>query len=343
MSDPDPLVAEFLAESRQNLDRLERDVRRLERTPGDRQLLAGVFRTVHTLKGSCGFLGYGRLEAVTHVSESLLSRLRDGDLSATPEVAAALLGLATAIRGQLARIEATGRDGAGVTQWINRMDRLAHLPPAPARPPEPDDLVPLVLAVDSPPPRMTDRLVPIGTVWDRLPRLVRDLAAQCGKQVRLEASGRETEFDQAVIEAIRDPLTHLVRNAVGHGIEPPAVRAAVGKPIEGCIFLRAAKEWGWATVELADDGGGIDLGRVRAVAVARGLIAVDRAARLADRELAQLVFLPGLSTAPAVTRVSGRGVGMDVVRANVERLGGTVELATRPGEGTAVRIRVPVR
>ncbi len=189
---------------------------------------------------------------------------------------------------------------------------------------------------------MKTRMQPIGNVWNKLPRVVRDLAQTCGKQVRLEMEGRDTELDKTVLEAIKDPLTHLVRNSVDHGIETAEERIAAGKPAEGTLLLRAFHESGLVNIEITDDGSGIDVEKVRAKAVERGVVAVDQAARMGDREVMNLIFQPGFSTAEKVTNVSGRGVGMDVVKTNIEKIGGTVDVQSRVGEGTTLRIKIPL-
>ncbi|MDY3554192.1 chemotaxis protein CheW [Gemmata sp. JC717] len=410
------IVREFLVESHESLAQLDRDLVTLEREPGDRETLARVFRTVHTVKGSAGFLGLTKLEAVSHAGESVLSRVRSGDLEFTPEIATALLGTVDAVRHVLAALEASGgtsEGGGDFSATIQTAERL--LPPrrtapgptpsparsasgAPAAPPKPrpadvaaprtsavsdsnvrvdvkllDHLMTLVgelvLArnqlVQSPGPHedpgfpgtvqrldlittelqqgvMKTRMQPVANVWAKLPRVVRDLAAACGKQVRLDMEGTDTELDRTIVEAVRDPLTHLVRNAVDHGIEPPEVRAARGKPAEGQLLLRAYQESGKVVIEITDDGGGIDPARVRDKALAARAVAPEDAARMSDAELLDLIFLPGLSTAGAVTRLSGRGVGMDVVRTHVERIGGLVEVNSRLGHGTTVRLRIPL-
>jgi two-component system chemotaxis sensor kinase CheA len=398
------VVREFLIESRENLDQLDRDLVALEQNPRSREALGSVFRTIHTIKGTCGFLGFGRLEAVTHAGESLLSRLRDGTLALTPEIAAGLLELVDAVRAMLACIEATGTDGdADYAALLGRLAGLCAAEPPPAPPPAappptpaaPDDAarrnrasVDPTIRVDV---RLLDRLMnlvgelvlarnqllqirgartepalaaaaqrldaittalqegvtkarmqPIGGLWGKLPRVVRDLAVACGKQVRVAMEGRETELDKTVIEAIKDPFVHLVRNAIDHGIEAPAARLAAGKPAEGCLTLRAFHEGGQVHLEIADDGAGIDTNRIRTKAVAQGLVGAEQAARLGERELIELIFLPGFSTAERVTRISGRGVGMDVVRSNIEKIGGTLEVATELGRGTTFRIRIPL-
>ena len=189
---------------------------------------------------------------------------------------------------------------------------------------------------------MKTRMQPIDTVWSRFPRAVRDLAMACGKQVALEMEGRDTELDRSIIESVRDPLTHLVRNAIDHGIERPEERCAVGKPAEGRLLLRAFHEGGRVNIEVTDDGAGVDLARVRAKAFSRGMVSEDQLASMSERDILELLFLPGFSTAETPTNVSGRGVGMDVVKTNVERIGGTIEVASSPGHGTSVKIKIPL-
>lgn len=189
---------------------------------------------------------------------------------------------------------------------------------------------------------MKTRMQPIGTIWNKFPRVVRDLAASCGKRVRLEMEGEQTELDRTLIEAIKDPLTHLVRNSVDHGIEKPEARLAAQKPAEGCLRLRAFHEGGQVNIEIADDGGGLNADRIRQKAVDNGIIGSEQASRMSERELFQLIFLPGFSTAAAVTNVSGRGVGMDVVRTNIERIGGTIDLSSTRGVGTTMMLKIPL-
>jgi two-component system chemotaxis sensor kinase CheA len=189
---------------------------------------------------------------------------------------------------------------------------------------------------------MKARMQPIDAIFSRLPRVARDAAQALGKQARLVTSGQDTELDKALLEAIKDPLTHVVRNAVDHGLEPPEGRTAAGKPAEGTVAVRAFQEGSQVVVEVEDDGRGVDVQRVRAKAVQNGLVAAEAAAQLADAEVYELLFRPGFSTAEKVTAISGRGVGMDVVRTNIERIGGTVQLLSRPGRGSLVRMRVPL-
>ncbi len=189
---------------------------------------------------------------------------------------------------------------------------------------------------------MKTRMQPIGSVWSKFPRIVRDLAVACGKQVRLDLLGRDTELDRTVLEAIRDPLTHIVRNSVDHGIEGPADRRAKNKPEVGTIAFRAFHEGGMVNIEVTDDGRGIDPEKLRDKAIERGLVTPERAARLSDREAMLLLFLPGFSTAKEVTNISGRGVGMDVVKTGVEKIGGTIDIQSRIGEGTSIKVKIPL-
>ena len=189
---------------------------------------------------------------------------------------------------------------------------------------------------------MTTRMQPISGAWAKLPRLVRDLASDLGKSIELTTSGADTELDRQVLELIKDPLTHMIRNAADHGLETPADRLAAGKPATGRISLSARHEGGAIVVEMADDGRGLNAERIRAKAVANGLVSAAQAAAMSDAEARQLIFLPGFSTAETVTSVSGRGVGMDVVRTNIEKIGGVIELTSVEGQGTRFVIRIPL-
>ena len=452
----DEIAQEFLIESYENLDELDRALVALERDPGSRDLLASVFRTIHTIKGTSGFLAFNRLETVTHVGENVLSRLRDGHLELTPTIAGCLLQMVDVVRALLASIERTGVEDAIDTTAVEAALAACLLPPvAPAPAPPSNDsqvsetvvevieelaapqavptitessqsqpasrapevhaesvpMIEAIPAVDIAPAvedegtgkrsaadstirvdvglldqlmRMVGELVltrnqvvqyvgslqhadlhrasqrlnliatelqegvmktrmqPIDQVWAKLPRIVRDLGTQCGKQVRLVMEGRETELDRTLLEAVKDPLTHLVRNAIDHGLESPEARVAAGKQAEGTLSLRAYHEGGQVVVEVTDDGAGINGDRVRAKALERGIVTVDQLAKMSQREINDLIFRPGFSTAEAVTNVSGRGVGMDVVRTNIEKIGGAVDVTSELGSGTTVRVRIPL-
>jgi len=467
----DELTREFLIESQEGLDRMERCLTDLETRPHDTALLAEIFRSVHTIKGTTGFLGFKRLEKLAHAGENLLGLLREGKLTADTPTTTGLLQLLDGLRSILKTIEAEESEGTGEDE--NLIALLVELQtPAPAKPvapaqvappPQAPAAVPVVAMapaaaspvsagsavvpapvvppagvamvapepVEAPKPAMTAaarvaadvekaaaeaeiggakprvvgvaaaestlrvdvtllnrmmnlvgelvltrnqvlqataadpnmtllsrrldmvtadlresvmkaRMQPVSNIFSKMPRIVRDLSQALGRKVRLQMEGQDTELDKSLLEAIKDPLTHAVRNSLDHGIEPPDVRQAAGKDPEGTLTLRAAQEGSHVIIEVCDDGAGISVDKVRAKAVERGLISADRAASLAERELLQLIFLPGFSTAAAVTNVSGRGVGMDVVRTNVEKIGGKVEIDSRTGKGTTLRLRIPL-
>lgn len=363
----DELVREFLAESAENLVLLEARLAELARDPDSGQLLASAFRTLHTIKGNGGCLAFSRVEELAHAGEALLARLRDRRLALTPQVSGALRQLTDALSVLLGSIAASGSDtGPDIGRALAAVRAAAATDPGPAEPmlflDEPVLLLdePTILTSErakpatvcqpaspatrrSPaePPAGRGRLQPMERAWSRFPRLVRTLGDRCGKQVRLQLAGSEIELERGVLAAIRDPLTHLVRNAVDHGIEPAEQRLAAGKPAHGTLRLQARSADGQVVIEVADDGAGIDLRAVGSDALARGLVTGDQLAGMTAAERAELVFQPGLSTARAVTRVSGRGVGMDVVKTNVESIGGSVEIDSVPGRGTVCRLRLP--
>ena len=447
MGEMDAAISEFLVESDENLSQVERDLVDLEETP-EQDTLASIFRAIHTIKGTCAFLGYTKLESLAHTGETLLSLVRDGELSLTPDITSALLAMVDAIRQMLTNIEQAGNDGD--EDYVDLKQRLVALQSgsAPSVPQTeqsneasgeeatatPDDHPPVASesvdvsadaqhheseqdasddsqsvpktetrpagdvrgpsAVDSSirvdvglldklmnmvgelvltrnqilqsttiqqdaglltssqrlslittelqEGIMKTRMQPIGNIFSKFPRVVRDLALSCGKEARIEMEGKETELDKTLIEAIKDPLTHLVRNAVDHGLESPEVRQEHGKSPEGRVLLRAYHEGGQVNIEISDDGGGINSKRLAETAVKRGVITQDQVSRMNERELLNIIFLPGFSTAAAVTNVSGRGVGMDVVKTNIEKIGGTVDIQTKLGEGTTLKLKVPL-
>ena len=410
----DDLTKEFIAESQEGLDRMERCLTELETRPGDGEQLVGeIFRAVHTIKGTTGFLGFERLEKLAHAGEHLLGALREGKLAVTSDLISGLLRLMDGLRAILTLIEATGSEGTRAgdddTALIEELAALNVASPVVAaaagtaaitvgQKPDGAAAAPVTMSgnaaalsdktlridvevlnrmmnlvgelvltrnqmlqngveatnfpelarrldsvtADLRETVMQARMQPVGNLFGKFPRMVRDLAQTCGREVRIEFSGQETGLDKSLLEAIKDPLTHAVRNAVDHGIEAPAVRVMAGKPSEGCLRLRAFHQSGSVVIELADDGAGIAIERVLAKAVERGLVTPEQAEGMTEREALQLIFLPGFSTAAAVTTVSGRGVGMDVVRANVEKVGGSVELESKVGVGTTLRLRVPL-
>ncbi len=415
------IVKDFLVESYENLDRLDRELVGLERNPEDRDALASVFRTIHTIKGTCGFLGFNKLEGVAHVGENLLTRLRDRQLTLTPEITTALLSTVDAVRQMLTQIEASRqegeRDDSLLIATLTRLMQPAAAPArsevaaAPASAPEGDmplndvplNDVPLnigdilmqragvtpaalLLAAEKQKEgdprrigeilvehgaarpadvvealriqqssrgtavcdstirvevglldkvmnlvgelvlarnqvlqfanRMKDasflatsqrlnlitaelqegivktRMQPIGNIWSQFPRTVRDVALGCGKDVAIEMEGKKTELDKTIIEAIKDPLTHLVRNSVDHGIELPEERVKAGKDRTGRLTLRAFHEGGQVNIEISDDGSGLNAERIRKKAVERALITPEQATRMTQPEIFNLIFQP---------------------------------------------------
>jgi two-component system, chemotaxis family, sensor kinase CheA len=447
MSGMDAIVNEFLVESNENLDQLDQDLVDLEQNPSETGILASIFRTIHTIKGTCGFIGFSKLESVAHVGENLLSKLRDGELTIDPPITSALLAMVDAIRQILSCIENSQNEGdVDYSELISTLTSLqkgesvvtavaaAEAPAGPAKIetteevseapeaasgeqeiiPAPVSTSPETSAVEKKEDTgggvdkkqegravadtnirvdvdlldrlmnlvgelvlarnqilqfnpneqdstyaattqhlnlvttelqegvMKTRMQPIGNIWGKFPRVVRDLAASCGKKIRLEMEGKETELDKTLIEAIKDPLTHIVRNSADHGIETPEVRKAAGKPEEGLLKLRAFHEGGQVNIEIIDDGGGIDPEKIKNKALEKSVITQDQAQKMSTRELVNLIFAPGFSTAEKVTNVSGRGVGMDVVKTNIEKIGGTVDIQSKHGAGTTLKVKIPL-
>jgi len=521
----DDEIREFLIESDENLANLDREIVHLEQNPKDMQLISSAFRTIHTIKGTCGFFGYNILGSVTHITENILSQVREGQRDLTPELISLVLEAVDAVKALLATIEATGAEGEDATGPLRARLEAAHREgarqnaeqqPSPASGPQPTAAnshepgpeavlhpptasVPApsaqsamsgepasisTLAASSeaptaaelpavpdapassraaaavsqqrpeppvnmhadgtdrpvtPPPSpqseisvaavpsiakaavsvpaqdtaraatpdanrdtqladsairvdvallnrlmnlvgelvlarnqllqdtsshspalqqtsqrlnlitselqegvMKTRMQPIGVIWNKLPRIVRDLASQVGKRIHIEMEGANTELDKTIIEAIKDPLTHIVRNSCDHGIEMPEDRVAKHKKPEGLLLLRAYHEGGVVNIEISDDGAGINPEKVKAKAIEKGLLRAEQAAQLSERDALHIIFLPGFSTAAAITSISGRGVGMDVVKTNIEKIGGSVEVQNRTTGGTIIRIKIPL-
>ncbi len=537
------LLNEFLVESQENMAEIEQQLMALEANPEDSALLDAIFRTVHTVKGSCGFIGLTRLQEVAHAGEDLLGKMRSTKFRATPEVVSLLLECADAIQTILDALETTGAEpevdngeliqrlraaaeaiGNGdapatdaavspetdeatdeTPAWLEGMDedavaklaqagattpeavlaqgfeglkglglapasalkllgmakkaggetRPAPEPkakPAPAanqetaaapaeeRAPKPAEeakpdpapaesasasparakpatgnpaaaqpakaakaptqetirvsldvldslmnqvgelvltrnrlmqvvnqlgmsilaetgagdnlaqlrnLLPISRDINHITERLQDQLLktrmqPISTIWGAVPRVVRDMARQLNKKIKVVMEGQETELDRTILTALKDPLTHIIRNSCDHGIEAPAERAAAGKPEAGTLRLSAHQESGTIVIRISDDGAGIDASRVKAKAVEMGVISPEAAASMGDAAALQLIFHPGLSTAKKVSNISGRGVGMDVVKSTIEKAGGGVDIESQPGRGTTLNIRIPL-
>ncbi len=464
----DEFIPDFLIEGSELLDQLDRDFVEFEKNPGSKELVARIFRAIHTLKGTSGAIGLKKLEAVNHVGESILSRMRDGKLSVNAEITSALLRMIDADRQLFASLESTGQEGdldfseviQTLTEILTTQEALPDatsnsatsidsskpgLPNASAGASnllgeilvenglvEPASVAEALEVQRSGDPRrvgeilaqsgrvphkavqdalqaqgelredaitsnirvdvnlldkvmnlvgelvlarnqilqftsnqkdpaflntaqrlnlittelqegvMKTRMQPIGNIWNKFPRVVRDLSNSTGKLVRLEMEGSQTELDKTIIEAIKDPLTHVVRNSLDHGIETPAEREAEGKPQQGLLFLRAFHEGGQVNIEISDDGAGLDLDAIKAKAIERGIVTPQHAAAMSDREIGNLIFLAGFSTARRITNISGRGVGMDVVKTNIEKIGGTVDVTSVRGRGTTLKIKIPL-
>jgi len=477
----DDLLNEFLTETSENMDTLDVELVKLEQNPNDPELLGNIFRLVHTIKGTCGFLGLPRLESVAHAGENILGKIRDGDIKVTPVAVSLVLECLDQIKVLLEGLEATeaepeGEDGdliarlnafadgsAPVESVADAPEDVAVEAAAEEEPDEfgfvpvkaedtgkfmtdsePEDTVtasapveedfqakdlqateepaapaetsrtkavaevaakpPVAKAGGSPAQKasvasqtirvnvdllenlmtmiselvltrnqlmqilrnekesefttplqrlsqvttelqegvMKTRMQPIGNAWSKLPRIVRDLSLELDKKIDLQMIGAETELDRQVLELIKDPLTHMVRNSADHGIETPAERLAAGKTEVGTITLNAFHEGGHIVIEISDDGKGLNTEKIREKALAAGLISENDLENLSTQQIQQFVFNAGLSTADALTAVSGRGVGMDVVKTNIEKIGGTVELQSTEGVGTTFNIKIPL-
>jgi two-component system, chemotaxis family, sensor kinase CheA len=395
--DREALLSAFLAESEELMGRLEQGLVALEASPGDDELLHGVFRDAHTLKGGASLVAFDAVRDLAHDLESVLERLRKRQLGVSNalitlllrsvDVLRAAIGDATAGRAGASEATAAFRrllaDAATVAAGaanpsagaaghgaaapaqartlrvdVARLDKMLDLSGeigiARGRltemmerrvPPSQEDLVAAHreadrLYLDLQELIMKSRMVPIGPVFYQHVRTVRDLAAAQGKQARLVVEGGDVEVDTAVVERIRDPILHMVRNALDHGVEPPAARQAAGKDPVGTLTLRAFHDAGSMVMEVADDGVGLDRARITRKAAALGLL--EDPDRATDEEVARAIFEPGFSTSEQVTELSGRGVGMDVVRRNVEALRGSATVASEPGRGTTITLRVPL-
>ncbi len=458
----DDLLQEFLAETTESLAVLDVELVRFERETSDATILSNIFRLMHTIKGTCGFLGLPRLGAVAHAGENILGKFRDAELDVTPRAVTLILRAIDRIRALLTDMEATGSEPAGSDEeLIGEINALASgsapvaAAPAPSLPEMPSfsddgfpvaaellvevahalkhepDVAALEIAIPAPLPvkpepamaaetaaaaaaapaaREPDvkesataassirvnvdvienlmtliselvltrnqllqmqrvqkdnefkvplqrlshitsdlqdgvtrmRMQPIGNAWNKLPRIVRDLAVETGKKIELTMQGAETELDRQVLEMIKDPLTHMVRNSADHGIEDGTHRLAAGKPETGTIALNAYHESGHIFIRIADDGRGLDVDRIRQKAISNGLATEVAIAAMGEQQILQYIFRAGFSTAEKVTSVSGRGVGMDVVRTNIERIGGSIDLSSQAGRGTTFLIKIPL-
>jgi two-component system chemotaxis sensor kinase CheA len=479
----DDLLREFLTETSESLDTVDNQLVRFEQEPNNAKILDNIFRLVHTIKGTCGFLGLPRLEALAHAGETLMGKFRDG-MPVTAEAVTLILSSIDRIKQILSGLEATEAEPEGSDQDLivklqEMVERgmaamaspIASAPAAPlaaepaaapatvegtlvaqtlerplrpgevsldelerafretptevVAPPVPEKATAPSPAATAPAPAkhaaarhgagklaaegevleadkvanqsirvnvdtlehlmtmvselvltrnqlleisrrnedtefkvplqrlsnvtaelqegvMKTRMQPIGNAWQKLPRIVRDLSGELGKQIELEMHGADTELDRQVLDLIKDPLTHMVRNSADHGLETPAERAAAGKPEQGTIRLSAYHEGGHIIICIADNGRGLNTERIKAKAVSSGLVSEAELEKMTEAQIHKFIFAPGFSTAAAVTSVSGRGVGMDVVRTNIDQIGGTIDIKSVAGEGSSVTIKIPL-
>ena len=475
----DDLLREFLTETNESLDTVDNQLVRFEQDPNNAKILDNIFRLVHTIKGTCGFLGLPRLEALAHAAETLMGKFRDG-MPVTGEAVTLILSTIDRIKEILGQLEATEAEPEGAD--VDLIDALHHMveqgmaamaaapaAPAPAAPApvaakpvtvgmmvdqtlerelrpgevsldelerafretEIEVASPSIAPVEQPAPKaeapkadaakaavkakkpvienettesdkianqsirvnvdtlehlmtmvselvltrnqlleisrrnedsefkvplqrlsnvtaelqegvMKTRMQPIGNAWQKLPRIVRDLSSELGKQIELEMHGADTELDRQVLDLIKDPLTHMVRNSADHGLETTADRVAAGKPEQGTIRVSAYHEGGHIIICIADNGRGLNTERIKQKAVQNGLVTEAEVEKMTEAQIHKFIFAPGFSTAAAVTSVSGRGVGMDVVRTNIDQIGGTIDVKSVPGEGSSFTIKIPL-
>ena len=435
MENFDEILTEFALEAREILDQLDSDFVLLEASPTDKKLIGNIFRGLHTLKGSSGFFSFKRLEKISHAGESLLGKIRDGQLSLDLNKSNVLLQMIDVLRIIIESIEKNKAEPAGEdTALISSIGNLsrgneeiiidnvsAHVaadlnqaipdatihhadvseaevsinlsvnenlntPPAQEIQETQENNTPVRINLDTLDKLMNlasemvlarNRLLPfadnsadlqftntvhsidlltlelqermmkmrmqsISHVWSKFPRLIRDAANQTNKKVTLIQNGADTEIDRSLLDGIRDPLMHIIRNSVDHSIEEPDVRVRKGKPETGQIVLNASHQNGMILIEVSDDGAGINLELIKQRAIERKLISPETASQLSKSELIDLIFQPGFSTKEAVTSLSGRGVGMDVVKTNITNIGGTIEITSEPDLGTQIQLKIPL-
>jgi two-component system chemotaxis sensor kinase CheA len=419
----DDLLKDFLTETNESLNLVDSELVRFEQEPNNGKILGNIFRLVHTIKGTCGFLALPRLETLAHAAETVMGKFRDG-MPVTADAVTIILTTIDRIKKILEEIEALQQEPDGtdtdlieILGCISRGESVALQPlapppveikqpdkPAAIEPTKPETLektqperseeergdriashsirvnvdtldhlmttvselvltrnqlleivrrnedsdfkVPLQrlsnVTAELQEGVMKTRMQPIGNAWQKLPRIVRDLCAELGKDIELEMRGADTELDRQVLELVRDPLTHLVRNCADHGIERPADRHAAGKAAKGTIRLSAWHQGGHIIIEITDNGRGLDLDGIRSKAIEKGMATAAELEAKSESEICNFIFMAGFSTAAKVTSISGRGVGMDVVRSNIEQIGGTVDLKSVPGAGATFTIKIPL-
>ncbi|MEL7028030.1 MAG: hybrid sensor histidine kinase/response regulator, partial [Pseudomonadota bacterium] len=434
----DDLLGEFLTETAESIDVVDNELVKFEQNPQDKAILDNIFRLVHTIKGTCGFLGLPRLEAVAHAAETVLGKYRDGELEVTAAGVSLILESLDKIKSILSGLETDGVEPEGDdADLIARLDAAAKGDFGAGEAAEPTEtadladaeedvsaeevevgqdvaepavieagaagepvkadasakpsdngiksqsirvnvdllenlmtmvselvltrnqLLQMVRALDDseftvPLQQLSNvtaelqdavmktRMQPIGNAWQKLPRIVRDVGQDVGKKISLVMDGQDTELDRQVLELIKDPLTHMVRNSADHGLESPEDRLAKGKPETGTINLRAYHEGGHIIIQVSDDGQGLNTEKIREKVLGKGLATAAELDAMSDNQIQRFIFAAGFSTAEAVTNLSGRGVGMDVVRTNIELIGGAIDLVSEKDKGTAFTIKIPL-
>lgn len=407
----DEFINEFIVETQEGLTTLDTALVTLSEQPDDKALLDKIFRILHTIKGTCGFLGLSRLEKVAHIAETFLDKFRKGERVASPDDVGLILNamdhirfLVDAIAAQgaepdgddsaliasiQAAIDGTGAPPAEDGEPKNIPATIEQTPPAPSAPgsgggdqssqflrvhvdtleemlamvselvltrnqmgqiirAQTNDVLESSLqrldgaVTDLQDVVMKARMQPIGGAWAKFPRIIHDISRETGKSIKLNMHGEDTEIDRQVLEFIKDPLLHMVRNSADHGIESPADRRAAGKNETGTVSLSARHERGYIVIEIRDDGKGLSPDKIRQTALARGVATEEQLAAQSDKQVLSYIFAPGFSTAEKVTAISGRGVGMDVVRTNIEKIGGTIDLESVLGQWSCFTIRIPL-
>ncbi|MBC3942922.1 chemotaxis protein CheA [Sphingomonas albertensis] len=385
----DDLLQEFIAETRETLEAISGEIVAWEAAPADSGRLDAIFRFVHTVKGSCGFLDLPRLARLSHAAEDVLAAVRDGKRTPDTALVNAVLGIVDRIgeiveaidsgsplddSGEDLLIAALAPDAqpraqapttphsraasrsvrlnvdlldhmmSGMSEMVLARNELARrLRDCDVDPKVEAALERLSLTVADMRDTVTrTRMQKVDALFSALPRMVRDTSAELGKSVDLAIEGADVELDREMIELMRDPLVHIIRNSIDHGIEGPAERRALGKPKNGRLVVSARQSGNQILIEVTDDGKGIDVARIVTKAAEKGLLSLPELAAMSEAAKLDLIFAPGLSSRDAVTAISGRGVGMDVVRANIEQIGGRIVLTNDPGRGLRIVIHVPL-
>ncbi len=407
----DELVVDFINETIESISELDSDLVRLEQDPSNQELLGKIFRLMHTIKGTCGFIGLARLEKTAHSAENLLERFRSGQLTISQYAMTLLFMSIDRVRFLVNEVSKNGKEPDGSDADIVMMieEHISNPETVPAEDttqtsPETNLSTPsieeikeaqqasekgseylrvqvnvlenlinmvseLVLtrnqllqlvrmeegtSLKTPLQRlnrivsdlqdgvMKTRMQPIGNSWAKLPRIVRDLSTELKKKIVLEMQGEDTELDRQILEQIKDPLIHMIRNSCDHGIEHPAERSKNGKKEQGTIKLSSYHEGGHVVVKIVDDGKGLDVDRIARKIIEKGLVGPEEIQTLSEKQILNFIMQPGFSTADTISNVSGRGVGMDVVRANIEKIGGSIDMESKPGKGTSFTIQIPL-